>query len=175
MLRVYDAGTGAQIGGVVDRAQFGMLAWSADSTTVFFNRLQELSATRSSLDKYRDTTVDAWNMHGPPQTVFSRALLPSAGLSPTDEPQFVLPANSRFGFLRLQNAADPNIAIYVSPTDQVRDSRAWHPIVTHADGVTAFCGKVEPTRSAMFAAAGSLAMPGAWVAKTRTSTTPGKT
>jgi prolyl oligopeptidase len=146
VLRVYDARTGEQIGAVADRAQFGMLAWSADSQTVFFNRLQKLSTTQSALDKYRDTTVDAWDMREAPQTVFSRALLPSAGLSATDEPQFVLPANSQFGFLRLQNAADPNIAIYISPKDQIRHPRAWQPVVTHADGVTAF----EPSGSKVY-------------------------
>jgi prolyl oligopeptidase len=146
VLRVYDVGSGAHVGGVVDRAQFGMLAWSANSATVFLNRLQKLSPTQNSLDKYRDTTVDAWDMRDPPQTVFSRALLPSADLSPTDEPQFVLPAASRFGFLRLQDAADPNIAIYVAPKTEVRQPSAWRPIVTHVDGITAF----EPSGAKVF-------------------------
>jgi prolyl oligopeptidase len=138
VLRVYDVGTGKQIGGVVDRAQFGMLAWSENSATVFLNRLRQLLPAENPLNRYRETTVDAWNMREHPQTVFSRALLPSAGLSPTDEPQFVLPSASRFAFLRLEDGADPNIAIYVAPTDQVRSPSAWRPLVTHADGVTAF-------------------------------------
>jgi prolyl oligopeptidase len=146
VLHVYDVGTGEQLGGTVDRAQFGMLAWSDDGSTVFLNRLQKLLPAQSSLDKYRDTTVDAWDMQRPPQTVFGRHLLPSARLSSTDEPQFVLPAASRFGFLRVADAADPNIAIYVAPKDQVRNPEAWHPVVSHADGVTAF----EPNGSKVF-------------------------
>lgn len=146
VLRVYDAGTAAQIGGVVDRAQFGMLGWSEDSATVFINRLRKVLPAENPLDRYRETTVDAWDMRESPQTVFSRALLPSSGLSPTDEPQFILPAASQFGFLRLQDGADPDIAIYVSPKNQVRSPRAWRPIVTHADGVTAF----EPSGSKVF-------------------------
>lgn len=146
VLRVYDVRTGAQIGGTVDRAQFGMLAWSDDSATLFINRLQKLSPGQSALDKYRDTTIDAWDMREQPRTVFSRALLPSSGLSPTDEPQFVLPEASRFGFLRLEDGADPNIAIWEVSKDDVRKAHAWHPIATHTDGITAF----EPNGSKLF-------------------------
>ena len=44
-LYAYDAATGKQIAGPIDRAQYGTTSWSDDSRTVFFIRLKKL-ATR---------------------------------------------------------------------------------------------------------------------------------
>ena len=42
-LFVYDAASGAQIAGPVDRAEFGATSWSADAKTLYFIRLKKLA------------------------------------------------------------------------------------------------------------------------------------
>jgi len=43
-LYVYNAASGAQIAGPIDRAQFGTTAWSEDARTLYFVRLKKLKA-----------------------------------------------------------------------------------------------------------------------------------
>ena len=50
MLSVYDAASGAKIAGPVDRAQFGATAWSDDSKTIYFIRLQQLAKGEDPVD-----------------------------------------------------------------------------------------------------------------------------
>jgi len=137
-LRIYDAGTGAPIGGSVDRAQFGMMTWSDDSSTLFFNRLKTLSPGETPLDRYTGSTVDAWDMKAPATTALSRARLESAGLPASETPQIILSSTSAVAALRLQNGADPNIAIWLAPKSRIASEGAWLPAVSHRDGVTAF-------------------------------------
>jgi prolyl oligopeptidase len=137
-LRVYDATSGSPIGGSVDRAQFGLMSWSDDSSTLFFNRLKSLSAGETALDRYTGSTVDAWDMRSPPRTVLGHAPLQAAGLSPSETPQFVLSPTSATAALRLQNGADPNIAIWTAAKPEMTSERSWVPLVSHRDDVTAF-------------------------------------
>ena len=53
-LSVYDAATGAEIAGPIDRAQFGATSWSNDSKTLYFIRLKQLEPTDPGTEKYRD-------------------------------------------------------------------------------------------------------------------------
>jgi prolyl oligopeptidase len=137
-LRVYDSATGAHIGGSVDRAQFGLMSWSDDSSTLFFNRLKSLAAGETALDRYTGSTVDAWDMRSPPRTVLDHGPLQAAGLPPSETPQFVLSPTSATAALRLQNGADPNIAIWIAAKPRMTSEDSWVPLVSHRDDVTAF-------------------------------------
>jgi prolyl oligopeptidase len=135
-LRIYDARTGSAIGDSIDRTEFGFLAWSDDSTTIYMNRLRPPSA--GQMERYTDSTVDAWDLHSAPRTIVDRSLLSAAGLAATDTPQLILSATSTMAALRIQNGAEQNIAIWLAPKADVGSPRAWRPFVSHRDGVTAF-------------------------------------
>jgi prolyl oligopeptidase len=139
VLSVYDSSTAREAAGPIDRDEFGLNAWSSDSSTLFLNRLRKLQPGDAPSEKARDTTIDAWDMRTAPTTVFSRQLFP--GISATDTPQFVLSTSSRFAYLRLEDGANPNIAIYAAPKDQMLNVKAWRLIVSHDDGVTAFSAR----------------------------------
>ncbi len=135
-LRVYDAATGARIGGEVDRAQFGFQAWSDDSSLLYFNRLRALAPGQDPLDRYKSTTIEAWDLRSAPHTVFDPSQI--AALAATDSPQLWLSPSSPVAALSLENGADPNLAISVAPKAQLGPAAPWRPLISHADGVTAF-------------------------------------
>src|ERR1700690_170106 len=53
-LTVYDAVSGKQIAGPIDRARLGATAWSEDSKTLYFIRLKKLTATDPLTETYKD-------------------------------------------------------------------------------------------------------------------------
>jgi prolyl oligopeptidase len=137
-LRVYDVATGARIGGDVDRAQFGFQAWSGDSSILYFNRLRALSPGQDPLDRYKNTTIEAWDLRSPPRTEFDPTAAKAATVLATDTPRLTLSPASPVAALSFENAADPNLAVWVAPKAQIGQAAAWRPIISHADGVTAF-------------------------------------
>jgi prolyl oligopeptidase len=137
-LRVYDVATGKGIGGSVDRAQFGMMAWSDDSSTLYFNRLKALSTGESTQNRYTGSTVDAWKLGSSPFTAVGHAALKAAGLPESETPQIVISSTSSMAALRLENGADPNIAIWLKPKSKIEAPGSWTQLVSHHDGVTAF-------------------------------------
>ena len=136
LLSVYDVHAGSIIGNSIDRAEFGFLAWSDDSSTIYMNRLQAPRA--GQMDRYTNSTVDSWDLHSAPKTIVDRSLLSAAGLAPTDTPQLILSPTAALAALRIQNGAEQNIAIWLAPKADVGSPQAWRPFVSHRDGVTAF-------------------------------------
>src|SRR5579864_4145284 len=53
-ITVYDAKSGAQIAGPIDRAQFGATAWTDDAKTLYFVRLKKLGPDDQPTEKYKD-------------------------------------------------------------------------------------------------------------------------
>ena len=139
VLSVYDSATGSELAGPIDRDEFGFNAWSSDGSMLYLNRLKPLQPTDTPLEKYRDSTVDAWDLSTAPRTVLGRPLF--APTSRTDTPQFVIPGTSQLAYLRLQDGADPNIAIYAAPKEQIADAKAWRLLVPHDAGITAFSAR----------------------------------
>src|SRR5580704_12462263 len=65
-ITVYDAASGAKIGGPVDRAQFGTTSWSNDSHTLYFVRLKRLAPGEAAVDRYKDATLNSWDLKSDP-------------------------------------------------------------------------------------------------------------
>ena len=57
-LYVYEAATGKQIAGPIERAEYGVSAWSGDSRLLYFIRLQKV-AKGDEINKYKNVTVQA--------------------------------------------------------------------------------------------------------------------
>jgi prolyl oligopeptidase len=138
ILRVYDVRTGQVLGASVERAQFGLLSWSDDSSTLYVNQLRKLSSEDSPLVRYEKSAVARWSAHANTSTAFSHAPLEAAGLPATETPQIVMSPTTPFAALRLQNGADPNIAVWITAKAQENVETSWRPLVSHKDGVTAF-------------------------------------
>jgi prolyl oligopeptidase len=140
VLRVYDVRTGNPIGGEADRAQLGLLAWSDDSAVLYFNRLRALAPGQTPTDRYRYATVERWDLQSAPETFFDTkdAASAPAALGPTDIPNLTLSRASPIAALSFEDGADPDLAIWVAPKSELSASTAWRPLVSHADGVTAF-------------------------------------
>ena len=138
ILRVYDARTGTPISASADRAQLGLLAWSDDSERLYFNRLRALAPGRTPTDRYRYATIEQWDLKSTPATLFDPKGATTDALGPTDVPSLVLSRGSPIAVLSFENGADPNIAVWIAPKSDLSATSAWRPLVSHADGVTAF-------------------------------------
>ena len=60
-LFVYDAASGKQIAGPIDRAEYGACAWSSDSKLLYFIQLRKF-AKGDDINKYKNATVDVWDL-----------------------------------------------------------------------------------------------------------------
>ncbi|HEX4859593.1 MAG TPA: prolyl oligopeptidase family serine peptidase [Rhizomicrobium sp.] len=136
-LTVYDAASGAKLAGPVDRAQFGASAWSEDSKTIYFNRLQKLGSGAADTDKYKNSVAVAWDMKSEPVAVFG----PSVGHGPAMKPEefptiFFNPGTPLAAALSI-NGVQNEIAAWTTPVGSLADPKAvWTPLVTRDDGVT---------------------------------------
>ena len=70
VLYVYDAVTGAQIAGPIDRAQFGATSWSVDGATLYFIQLKKLGPNDPGTEKYRDPTLESWDLKSDPKPLY---------------------------------------------------------------------------------------------------------
>jgi prolyl oligopeptidase len=138
VLRVYDVRTGQPIGGAADRAQLGLLAWSDDSASLYFNRLRAPAPGEAPTDRYRYTTLERWDLRSAPAPFFDPKRAGPAALGPTDIPSLTLSRTSPIAALGFEDGADPNLAIWTAPKSELGGAPAWRPLVSHADGVTAF-------------------------------------
>jgi prolyl oligopeptidase len=130
-LSVFDTATGAAIAGPVDRADLGLLAWNDAGTVLTFNRLKALTAGESAQDKYKGSTVQAWDLKSAPATL-ALPTMPSAEI-----PQLVMAPMAPDAVAMFTNGAEPELALWRAPKNQIGAAK-WSPFVAHGDGVTAF-------------------------------------
>jgi prolyl oligopeptidase len=134
---VYDAATGKQIAGPLDRADIGFITWSDDSSRLYVTRLKKLAPGESEIEKYRDATLVSWDLKSEPV-----ALLGSrAGRGPSflrDElPALELWPGVSVAMAKSFNGVQNEQALWVAPVSQLNDpSVKWTPLVTRADDVT---------------------------------------
>ncbi|HEY1630084.1 MAG TPA: prolyl oligopeptidase family serine peptidase [Rhizomicrobium sp.] len=131
---VYDAKTGAVIAGPIDRAEFGLQAWSDDSRVLYFNRLQQLAPGQSPNDKYNASGIWAWgpDLHDSPRPVIVSG---SGGIPANEVITPVVNPTSSLAALSVQNGAQNEIAIFLKPKDGAAENAVF---ATHDDGITAF-------------------------------------
>ncbi|MGI8840845.1 MAG: prolyl oligopeptidase family serine peptidase [Caulobacteraceae bacterium] len=134
-LFVYDAATGAQIAGPVDRTDFGGLSWSDDGKTLFFLRLQKTDNPRF---KYFNITDQVWNLKDAPRDVLGAPVKESPiKVPPVMAAGVVLTPGSDVAAAFVQNGVQNEVEIWTGPAARAGDPTApWRPLTTREDGVT---------------------------------------
>ncbi|WHZ19730.1 MAG: Prolyl endopeptidase [Rhodanobacteraceae bacterium] len=136
-ITVYDAATGKSIAGPLDRARFGATAWSADSKTVYFNRLAKLKPGAPETDTYKNSTLDAWDLSGQPVSLLGT----SAGHGPKFAPEefpvlMVVPGAKAALALSINGVQNEGKAWTTPAADAANPKATWAPLFDRRDGVT---------------------------------------
>jgi prolyl oligopeptidase len=142
-LSVYDAATGQAIAGPIDRAQFGVTSWSADSRTLFFIRMKQLKPTDPGTEKYRDATLNGWDLKSDPRPRYG-SLFPAGPKFGADEtPVLVFVPGSRVAALVSVNGVQNEYKVWLAPAATAADpARAkWTKIADRDDGITSLDAK----------------------------------
>jgi prolyl oligopeptidase len=134
---VYDVGSGRVVAGPVDRSQISIPSWNDTGTVLYFNRLRKLPPDAAATDKYKCSTVQAWDLKAPPVDVIGRTSGAHLKMQPAESPQIVTAPS--VAALVGTNGAQPELAIWLAPQQEIT-SRApvWKQVVRHSDGITAF-------------------------------------
>jgi prolyl oligopeptidase len=136
-ITVYDAVSGAQIAGPIDRAQFGATAWSDDGKTLYFVRLKKLTANDPPTDKYKDATADAWDLKSEPVPVLGANLGHGPPFAPEEFPVVVIGVGSPQAVALSINGVQNELAAWLTPVAKVSDPKAeWTKFISRDDGVT---------------------------------------
>jgi prolyl oligopeptidase len=136
-LFVYDAATGAQVAGPVDRAQFGPTSWSADSRTLYFVRLQPTRPGQSPSDKYLNVSLDAWDLSSPPVVLLGAGVGHGPAFSATEAPALEIIPGASVALLASQNGVQNEIKAWTAPaSDAARPDAPWKLLADRDDGVT---------------------------------------
>ena len=137
-LTVYDAATGKQIAGPVDRAQFGATAWSNDSKTLYFIRLKKLAPGEAEINKYKSVTADKWDLKSEPVAVAGNGVSKAASFSPDEFPAIQITPGSNVAILASINGVQNEVKLWTAPVSQAGNPNApWKLTIDRSDDVNA--------------------------------------
>lgn len=138
-LFVYDAATGAQIAGPIDRARFGATAWSDDARTLYFNRLQLLKPGQPETDKYKDSTLNVWNMQGQPVALLGATTSHGPKLGADEFPVLLISPGAPMAVALSRNGVQNELKLWLAPVGQAANAKTqWKAFVDRSDDVTDF-------------------------------------
>ncbi len=136
-ITVYDAASGAKIGGPIDRAQFGATSWSDDSKLLYFIRLQKIPANAPASSKYLNATADAWDLKAEPVPVLGASLGHGPALTPVEAPAIAISVGSPVAAALSINGVQNELAMWLAPAARVNDPKVvWTKFLTRDDDVT---------------------------------------
>jgi prolyl oligopeptidase len=137
MLFVYDATTGQQIAGPVDRAQFGATSWSSDSKLLYIIRLKQLAAGESDINKYKFATAQVWNLKSEPISVAGSGIGKATAFTPDEFPAVSMNPGAPMAMLVSINGVQNEIKAWTAPAKLASSPNApWKLFVDRSDGVT---------------------------------------
>src|SRR5262249_39385899 len=135
---LYDTTTGKQLGGPLDRADFGATAWSNDSNTLYFVRLKKLAAGESNIEKYRNTTLESWDLKSDPVAILGPTVGHGPAFLPDETPVLTISPGASTAMAISINGVQNEQALWLAPVAQVNDPKVkWTPFVSRSDDVTA--------------------------------------
>ena len=138
-LFVYDAASGAQVAGPIDRAQFGATAWSQDSKTLYFIRLKKLAANEPEIDRYRDSTLDAWDLKGEPQAILGSSVGHGPAYKADEIPGLSVAPDAPMAAALNINGVQNEMELALAPAKDLGDAKLqWTPFVARSDDVNSF-------------------------------------
>ena len=136
-LFVYDAASGAQIAGPVDRAEFGATSWSADAQTLYFIRLKKLESGAPQTEKYLDSSIEAWNLKSDPVPILGRTVGRGPSLDPVENPALIVVPDAPQALLLAINGVQNEFTAWFAPAARVEDPTVvWQPFFNRDAGIT---------------------------------------
>ncbi len=134
---VYDAATGKQIAGPLDRADPGFVAWSDDSNHLYVTRLKKLAPGDAEVEKYRDTTMVSWNLKSEPTAILGSTAGRGPTFLPDETPGLALRPGTPMAMAISYNGVQNEQAIWLAPASRLNDPDVkWNPFVARTDDVT---------------------------------------
>lgn len=137
---VYDAVTGKQLAGPLDRADagLGISSWSNDSKTLYFARLKKLTAAEADTESHRNLTLVAWDLKSEPVAILGSTVGYGPSFLPDEAPTLSIWPGTPTAMAVSINGMQPEQALWLAPASEVNDRHVkWIPFVTRADEVTA--------------------------------------
>jgi prolyl oligopeptidase len=136
-ISVYDAATGKMIAGPIDRAQFGATSWSNDSNIVYFVRLKKLGAGDAATERYRDASIDSWNLKSEPVAIAGTMSGRGPQMTHEEAPFIGIAPGVPVAILDAVNGVQNEAALWQAPADKIDDPKVeWKQFVTRDDDVT---------------------------------------
>jgi len=136
-LFVYDAATGAQIAGPVDRAEFGPTSWSLDSKTLYFIRLKKLGPSDPGTEKYRNASLDVWDLTSEPTPLYGSTAGHGPTFGPDETPVLAFEPTAPDAVLISQNGVQNEQKMWFAPAASANDPDVkWTLLFDRDDGVT---------------------------------------
>ncbi len=135
VLYVYDAVTGAQIAGPIDRAQSGVTSWSPDGATLYFIRLKKLGANDAGTEKYRDETLESWDLTGDPRPLYGSLAGQGPAFGRDEVPVLRVDGGADEAVLVSVNGVQNERKIWLAPRADAANPNAWKLLLDRSDGV----------------------------------------
>lgn len=135
---VYDAITGKQIAGPLDRADPGFIAWNEQSSKLYITQLSKPAAGEDESAKYRNLTVLSWDLKSEPIAMLGSTVSHGPAFLPDEAPALTIWTGAPMAMAVSYHGMQTELALWLTPTSQVDDAKAkWRPFVTREDQVTA--------------------------------------
>ena len=141
-LYVLETATGRQRGTAISRAVGGgqqAVAWSPDSRSVLYNRLQELAKGAPPEEFYRNSTVyklKVGSAESAAVPIFSAKLLPALELQPGDYATLTTSPDSRWVIATVNDTTDEQYQLFVAAAaDLGKPAAQWRRLARVSDGV----------------------------------------
>jgi prolyl oligopeptidase len=135
-LYVYDAATGKQIGGPIERAEYGACAWSNDSKLLYFIQLQKV-AKGDEISKYRNPTVLVWDLKSAPHPVAGSGVGKNTEFLPDEAPTISITPGSNVALLQSRNGVQPELKMWTAPAASASSPDApWKLFFDRDAGIT---------------------------------------
>ncbi|HZZ34095.1 MAG TPA: hypothetical protein VFE03_00110, partial [Caulobacteraceae bacterium] len=136
-LSVYDAASGKVVAGPLARAQFGAVAWTADSKALTLNQLQALPAGAPRMERYNNSAAAYWDLKGEPVELAGAKTGRGPKLDAIQIPAMILADGSPVAALGATAGVQNEVSIWIAPLARMTDPAApWRRLTTPDDGVT---------------------------------------
>ena len=135
-LFVYDAVTGMQIAGPIERAEYGACAWSSESKLLYFIQLRKF-AKGDEINKYKNATVQVWDLKSTPRPVAGHGIGTAADFLPDESPVLGLNPDSPIAVLISRNGVQSELKTWTAPAASASDPNApWKLFFDRSEGIT---------------------------------------
>ncbi|MEO7050429.1 MAG: prolyl oligopeptidase family serine peptidase [Rhodanobacter sp.] len=136
-MTVYDAASGKALAASIDRVWLGATSWNNDSTTVYFNRLQQVKSSDPVTAAYLNSTLYGWNLKGKPVVLFGTTSGRGPAFTPEESPVLAVAPGSTQALALAINGVQRELKAWTAPAaDATNPATVWKPFVDRSDKVT---------------------------------------